>query len=352
MSKPTPVSPLAGASDRDGRDPDGPPAEDSGLFGLDDTFEAARAVVVQVPFEATVSYGAGTKHGPEAIRRASHQVDLLDADVGDLRAFGIATLPPLDGIAALSDDARDAAIRVIDAQIDGARPNADDIALVDSASLVVERAVHEATARILAADKFPFIVGGDHSVPLGAIRAAAARHPEMGILHVDAHADLRLAYEGFTQSHASIMRNVKLALPDMRITQVAIRDFSREEVRVIDDDARIVTFFDRHLRSARLDGQFRALARQIVETLPGLVWVSFDIDGLDPTLCPSTGTPVPGGLSFATAALLLERLVASGRRIIGFDLNEVAPGPEGDEWDANVGARVLYKLCGFALLTR
>jgi agmatinase len=337
------------------RDPDGPPSAESGLFGLDDAFDSAHAVVVQVPFEATVSYGAGTKHGPEAIRRASHQVDLLDADVGDLRAFGICTLPPLEGVAALSDDARNAAVRVIDAQIEGVAPDVADIAQVDRAALVVERAVHAATKRVLDAEKVPFVVGGDHSVPLGAIVAAATRHREMGILHIDAHADLRLAYEGFSQSHASIMRNVKMALPDIRITQVAIRDFSREEVAFIDGDVRIVTFFDRHLRNARLDGQFRSLARAIVETLPATVWISFDIDGLDPTLCPSTGTPVPGGLSFDEWVAIMDALVASGRKIVGADIVEVSPGDagvEGDSWDAVVGARLLYKLIGYAAMSQ
>jgi len=340
------------------RDPDGPPSPESGLYGLDDTFEDARAVVVPLPFEATVSYGAGTADGPEAIRRASHQVDLLDADVGDLRAFGICTLretdAPLDAIRPLSDDARAAAIRAIDAQIDGRAPDRADIAIVDAASLVVEKTAHDVTTRILAAGKVPFVVGGDHSVPLGAIRAALARDPSIGVLHFDAHADLRLAYEGFAQSHASIMRNVKRAIPHLALTQVGIRDFSREEVAVIDDDARIVTFFDRHLRSARLDGTFRTLARAIVDTLPARVWVSFDIDGLDPVLCPNTGTPVPGGLSLDEWIAIMEALVASGRTIVGADLVEVSPGEagvDGDAWDAVVGARVLYKLIGFAAMS-
>ena len=88
---------------------------------------------------------------------------------------------------------------------------------------------------------------------------------------------------------------------------------------------------------------------RIIESLPNWVYVSFDIDGLDPLLCPSTGTPVPGGLSFNEAAILLKRVVDSGVTIVGFDLNEVAPGPDGDEWDANVGARMLYKLCSWML---
>jgi agmatinase len=90
-----------------------------------------------------------------------------------------------------------------------------------------------------------------------------------------------------------------------------------------------------------------------VADLPPRVWVSFDIDGLDPALCPNTGTPVPGGLSFAEAVGLLRLLTASGRKVVGFDLSEVAPGPDGrSRWDANVGARVLYKLIGFALMSQ
>jgi agmatinase len=165
---------------------------------------------------------------------------------------------------------------------------------------------------------------------------------------------LRRAYEGFERSHASIMDNVlKLAPGVAKLVQVGIRDFCEEEVDAIRDArGRVATTFDVDVAAARMSGALPALFERIVAALPTHVYVSFDIDGLDPTLCPHTGTPVPGGLSFHEASLLVGLVARSGRTIVGFDLNEVAPGPEGDEWDANVGARLLYKLIGWTLVSR
>src|SRR5690606_7157725 len=206
-----------------------------------------------------------------------------------------------------------------------------------------------------AADRLPGIVGGDHSVPFGAIRAAAEALRPLGLLHVDAHADLRPAYEGFRWSHASILHNVVGELPGVeRIVQVVVRDFSEQELRAIhDSDGRVVTWFGLDWRRRLLEGErLGDLLDQVLAPLPERVWVTFDVDGLEPALAPHTGTPVPGGLTFDEACLLLERLARSGRQVIGFDLCEVAPGEAGDEWDAIVGARLLYKLCGAALVTR
>jgi len=204
-------------------------------------------------------------------------------------------------------------------------------------------------------------------VPLGAIVEHAARFPGMGILHIDAHADLRVAYQGFVQSHASIMHNVLEAVPSLaRLVQVGIRDLCEAEAeRIAGSNGRIRTFFDSELSAQKHEGTpFTQLCEKIVGELPPQVYVSFDIDGLDPALCPHTGTPVPGGLSFAEIVTLLRTLVRSGRRIVGFDLCEVAPAPAPrrraseasheppDEWDASVGARVLYKLIGFALVSQ
>jgi agmatinase len=215
--------------------------------------------------------------------------------------------------------------------------------------------VYDQVRRRLEEGKLVGVVGGDHSVPFGAIRAVAERHPGLGILHVDAHADLRRAYEGFRWSHASIMHNVLGLPPVSRIVQVGIRDYSDEEDETIRANPdRVRTHFDADLRRALFDGEsFSRVAGRVVADLPRQVYLSFDIDGLDPALCPHTGTPVLGGLSFAEVSALLRTLVESGRRIVGFDLNEVAPDPDGgSEWDGNVGARILYKLIGFALRSR
>ena len=189
----------------------------------------------------------------------------------------------------------------------------------------------------------------------GAIAAHARRHPGLGILHIDAHADLRQAYEGFERSHASVMANVLDRLDGVaRLVQVGIRDISAPEYERSQKDPRVVTHLDPVLSDRVFAGaSWASLCDEIVAALPQEVYVSFDIDGLDPTLCPNTGTPVPGGLSFAEACALLREVVSSGREIVGFDLCEVAPDPRGEsEWDGNVGMRVLYKLAGFALASR
>jgi agmatinase len=197
-------------------------------------------------------------------------------------------------------------------------------------------------------------MGGDHSTPLGSIAAVGEHYAEFGILHLDAHHDLRKAYQGFTHSHASIMRNVVERVPTMtRLVQVGIRDFCQEEhdlARSMPD--RITVHYDRWLAEARAAGTpWSDQVKAIVGALPEHVYLSFDIDGLDPKLCPNTGTPVPGGLQFDDAAQLVREVVVSGRRIVGFDLVEVAPGAE-DEWDANVAMRLLYRMAAWTLASQ
>ena len=222
----------------------------------------------------------------------------------------------------------------------------------------VNRLVDEETTRWTDRGKIVALIGGDHSVPLGAFRAVGRKHPAgFGVLHFDAHSDTRDAYEGFQYSHASIMHNALREVPELKkLVQVGIRDVCEQEVDLIRASReRVKTFFDRDLKRKQLAGTpWTTIAKEIVSTLPQEVWVSFDIDGLDPRYCPNTGTPVPGGQSFEEANEVLRALVASGRKIIGFDLNEVAPNVKNpdDEWDANVGARLLYKLGAWTLASR
>jgi agmatinase len=335
-------------------DPNAPALSGSGIYGLPHTPEEAAVVLVPVPWDATTSYRAGTSRGPEAIRAASAQVDLFDIELGRPYEAGIAMLPHDETIAGWNEQARADAEAIIEAGgvIDGRPDLVAQLDRVNAASRKVNARVYGQTERLLAAGKRVAIVGGDHSVPLGAIAALGARHPELGILHIDAHADLRAAYEGFTYSHASIMYNVLREVPQVkRIVQVGIRDFGEAEHRLIEQsEGRVVTHFDAQMHARHFAGDSWAdECKRILATLPADVYVSFDIDGLDPSLCPHTGTPVPGGLSFAQATFLLGALARSGRRIVGFDLNEVAPGDDGDEWDANVGARLLYKMIGCML---
>ena len=212
------------------------------------------------------------------------------------------------------------------------------------------RYVRETTGQWLEAGKKVVLLGGDHSTPLGYLQALAERHDDFGILQIDAHMDLRESYEGFQYSHASIMHNA-LELPQVsKLFQVGLRDFSESEFNRAGQDPRIAQFTGRELHKNRFAGiSWHEQCLRIVADLPAKVYISFDIDGLDPSLCPHTGTPVPGGLGFEETLYLLDQVVQSGREIIGADLVEVAPGE--DEWDGNVGARILYRLCALLAAT-
>ncbi len=332
-------------------DPSAAALPGSGVFGLPHGEAEAAVVLLPVPFEATTSYGGGASRGPAAILEASRQVDLYDVETGRPYEAGIHMLPIPEHVLRLDAAARPDAQRVIEAGgvRDGDAELARAAARVNDASQRVDAWVQGEVARLLRAGKRVGVVGGDHSVAFGSIAAHAAAFPGMGLLHLDAHADLRLAFEGFARSHASILRNVMDQVPGVsRLVQVGVRDVSDEEIACIEaSQGRIVTHHDAALAARRFDGEpWAAQVRRMVEPLPRDVYLTFDVDGLDPTLCPHTGTPVPGGLSFQEACALLAGLVRSGRRIVGFDLVEVAPGPEGDAWDGNVGARLHYTMSG------
>jgi agmatinase len=326
-----------------------------GIYGLPHTPDEAEVVLIPVPWEATVTWGTGTRNGPQAILDASRQIDLQDRETGTPYERGIAMLPIPKDLAAKSDEARRLAEPVVAAGGPVNPELAKAVERVDALCEEMNAWVYNQAEVWLEKGKLVGAVGGDHSIPYGLIRAMSERHPGMGILHFDAHADLRNAYEGFTWSHASIMYNVVERLPGVaHLVQVGIRDFSPGENELIEGYDRIQTFFEDDLRARLLDGEtFSSLASEIVAALPETVYVSFDIDGLDPKLCPHTGTPVPGGLAFAEATAVIRRVASSGRKIVGFDLNEVAPDPRGESmWDGNVGAHLLYKMIGFGLMTR
>jgi agmatinase len=331
-------------------DPNAPALPDSGIFGLTDTPAAAKVVLIPVPFEATTSYGGGTANGPRAILAASKQVDLFDLDTGRPYEAGIALLEEPAEVRTWNDEAKKLAAPVIATGAVGDHSVA--LRAVNERCEQMNGWVYQTTQRLLAEGKKVGLLGGDHSTPFGCIRAHAEKYPGMGVLHLDAHADLREAYEGFTWSHASIMFNVAKKIPQVKkLVQVGIRDFGEAEYETIQaSDGRIETFFDANLARSKLGGMaWGELVDNIVSVLPAKIYLSWDIDGLDPTLCPHTGTPVPGGLSFHEAVGLLEGIGRAGKQIVGFDLNEVAPGD--DEWDGNVAARLLYKMIGWMLRT-
>jgi agmatinase len=310
-------------------------------------------IIVPVPFEATTSYGGGTSKGPAAVLEASKQVDLFDQETGRPYAGGIAMLDVPKNVLRWNSAAKKVAAHVIEKGGVVDRLTRDAAEKVNDYGDRVNAWVYDETVALLRQGKLVVILGGDHSVPYGSIRAHAQKYPGLGILHLDAHADLRDSYEGFTWSHASIFNNVMRKIPGVeRLVQVGVRDLGQAERKMIDaSGGRIVTFYDSELAARKEEGvTFAKLADEIVAALPDDIYLSWDIDGLDPTLCPGTGTPVPGGLSWNEAIGLLRAIRRSGKRIVGLDLCEVSPGET--EWDANVGARLLYKMIGFALLSQ
>lgn len=338
-------------------DPNAPGALDSGIFGLPYSEDESRLILIPVPWEVTTSYGGGTAEGPRSIRRASLQLDLYDRDFGTFYEAGIFMREEDASIRSLNDRLKPLARRIIDefeSQGELTANAANFLKDINRGSEEMVAWLYNLSREILAKGRFVAVVGGDHSTPLGAIKALCEKHPDMGILHVDAHADLRDKYEGFAHSHASIMRNVmELPQPPKKLVQIGIRDFCQEEADYIrQNEGRIRCFFDRDVKTELFTGTtWDQICERILSELPEKVYLSFDIDGLSPEFCPHTGTPVAGGLSFDQAIHLLVRLARSGRKVIGFDLNEVAPGGQSD-WDANVGARVLYKLCGTLLASQ
>lgn len=338
-------------------DPNEAAPADSGIFGLPHTPEEANLVLIPVPWDLTTSYGAGAAEGPELIYEASHQVDLFDIEVGKAYEAGYAMLDiPLQ----LHDTNREYRDKM-----ESFRENIAEKATVTAEAFIedindhCERMndwVYESAKTWRSKGKIVGLIGGDHSSPLGLIHALSEEHNgDFGILHLDAHADLRNAYEDFTYSHASIMYNVMSApFAPKKLVQVGIRDFCEEEFDYIQENKnRIQVYFDSDLKARELGGEsWLKIASEIVTQLPEKVYISFDIDGLDPTLCPNTGTPVPGGLSYHQATTLFRLVYESGKKIIGFDLNEVSPGESDTEWDGNVGARLLFKLCGWTVCSQ
>jgi agmatinase len=349
-------------------DPNAAADPNAGIYGLPYSFDEAKLVYLPIPWEATTSYGGGTVFGPEAIINASPQMDVFDLDVVDPYALGLHCLPIDSEIVKMNDQAKKLAQTIKDVYGDlekhpELRTSLDE---VNALSAKLNQWTKTHISKILKSGKIAAVIGGDHSTPFGAFEAAAEHFGSFGILHFDAHSDTRNAYMGFEHSHASIIYNAAIKIPAIsQFVQVGIRDFCDEEYQFIQSQGkRFNVFFDQKISEHRCSGKpFAELAQQMISTLPQKVWVSFDIDGLDPRYCPHTGTPVPGGLDYSEAVHILRALAQSGREIIGFDVVEVAPilnadnfpieiNQASDEWDANVGMRLIYKLSALAFASQ
>ncbi len=328
-------------------DPNGIGLLDGNVFGLPFSFEESEVVILPAPWDLTSSFGRGSANAPSLILSASRQVDLFLKSHPRAWESGFYMLDVPEEILSknnqLSSIAREL-IRLLEAG-ETASSNSTISKSLHTINLACEEFrswVFEQSGRLINSGKKVILVGGDHSCSLGFLQAVNAQDQPFGILQIDAHADLRPAYQGFEQSHASIMHNAMKLDQVERLTQVGLRDLCEQEYDVIQSNAKIEAFFDENIQSHVNNGNsFADLSSEIIDSLPDRVYLSIDLDGLDPSLCPNTGTPVPGGLSYAQFNMLIKELEASGKEIVGMDLCETGDG----EFDANVSARILYRLC-------
>jgi agmatinase len=332
-------------------DPNSVSNPNNNIFGLPTNEDSARLVILPVPWEVTVSYGSGTARAPEAMLKASFQIDLFDSEMPDAWKQGFYMRQYDKKILMKSDYLRKEAELYIDYISKGEEVEANQfmsktLREVNEGGIYLNNWVYEQTKALLTKNKLVGILGGDHSTPLGYMKAIGEKHGNFGILQIDAHCDLRDTYEGFNYSHASIMYNALREIPQLeRLVQVGVRDYSHSEWDYIkDSDYKIITYFDKDIKRRQFEGDsWKNIAEEIVSKLPEKVFISFDIDGLDRKLCPHTGTPVPGGFEMEEVFFVFKKVMESSRKIIGFDLSEV--GISDTDWNSNVGARVLFKLC-------
>lgn len=267
-------------------------------------YRTAHFAVLPIPYDATTSFGVGTREGPRAIITASQQVEFYDVRLGreSLRQ-GVATLAPLE------PDARG--------------PEA-----------MTER-IYQAARRVIRDGKFLIALGGEHSVSAPLVRAVQARHKRLSVLQIDAHADLRASYQGTPHSHAAVMRRIhELGVPAVG---VGIRNYSA-------DEARFIAAENKPIFTARACHNSSEWIPRVVAGLSAEVYVTIDIDGFDPAYAPGTGTPEPGGLTWYQVVDLLEA-VARKHTIVAVDLVEVRPLPPSTVTEF-LAAKLLYRLIG------
>ena len=332
-------------------DPNGVGIANGNLFGFPVSEAEADIVIIPIPWDATASYGKGTSEGPKVILEASTQLDFYHPKLKDAWNTKVYLAPISQEWSKINSKFCIEAIEYISFLEEGGDINdsidfQNTVNTINEAQVALKNNLKERSLELMNQGKIVGVLGGEHSVPLGLLEAIDSLGKPYGILQIDAHADLRNAYEGFVQSHASIMYNALQNCKNLtKLVQVGIRDVAQSEVDLItSSNGRISTYFDWDLKEGQFNGvTWNSQVDKIVSELPDLVYISFDIDGLSPELCPNTGTPVVGGFKLEEINYLLFKVAESGKRIVGFDLNEVSPGKEGD-WDANVGARAIWNI--------
>lgn len=288
--------------------PTGLPHNFGGLPSEFSDLDRARTAVLPVPYDFSTSYQGGTRWGPQAILSASQNMELWDEELGATYRAGIHTLPPLEPTALGPE--------------------------------TMAGRVEQAAGWILDEGRLPVILGGEHSITAGAVRAASRRTPGLSVLQLDAHADMRDDYLDSRYSHACVMRRVREVVP---AASIGIRSMSEEEAEWLARNP-VPMWSTRQFRALRGDWE------PVLASLTDKVFVTFDLDVLDPGILPATGTPEPGGLDWFEAVDLL-RAVADRARIVGFDIVELAPIP-GQVASDFLAARLAYRLIGLALSSR
>lgn len=342
-------------ADLSGFDPNGISLANNNIFGLPFTEEDATLIIIPVPWEVTVSFKSGTARSPEHILDASLQVDLFDSQFQNSWRKGI-FMKPVDKKILLKNDylrkENELYLHFINSgeKIQTNKFMCKALKEVNEGCAFMNEWVYEQSKSQLIKGKKVGILGGDHSVAFGLIKAIAEQETEFGILQIDAHCDLRKSYEGLDFSHGSIMYNVLNQFSQVKkLLQLGIRDYAQSEWHYIcNSDRRVATYFETEIKERLFEGKpWASICEEIISQLPKKIYISYDIDGLDPKLCPHTGTPVPGGFELDQLNYLFKKILESGRTIVGFDLCETGVSKHG--WDENVGARVLFKLCNVML---
>ena len=316
------------------------------IFGYPYHEEEADLILIPIPWDVTTSYGMGTSNAPELILNESTQLDFSLPEIKQPSRYAVAMTPLNEEMKKTCSGLRaKAEVLISKLEETGELDDEEQVvqAEINQGCAEMVELVNMQAADYLSVGKIVGLVGGDHSTPLGLIQALGDVHEDFGILQIDAHMDLREAYEGFTYSHASIMKNA-LKVPSMsKLIQVGIRDYCAEEEALVKRlNGKVKVHFDELHQKEKWEGaNWPEQVRKIISDLPKNVYISFDMDGLVPSLCPNTGTPVPGGLSFYEAVFLMESVVRSNRKIIGFDVSETGNAA----WDANVASRILFRLC-------
>jgi len=326
-------------------------------FGLNFGREESELVLLPVPFDLTCSYRRGTATAAKRIIDASHQMDFSNPDLDDFVTAGVFCEKIPADIRAINDDFSARARAYTQAYDAGV-----DIALepeflktqhdLNEASKIVYASTYARAEQCIEENKIIGLIGGEHSASLGVIDALSDYIDSFGVLQIDAHMDLRDGYQGLTHSHATVMRHV-LAINDVsRLIQVGVRDYCNEELFFVEDQkGRVKTYFDRDIHDQLFSGKtWESICKKIVNNCPDKVYISCDIDGLSPSFCPNTGTPVPGGLTYNQVIFLIRQLVKAKKEIIGFDLVEVN-GPE-HSVDVITASHLLYQLCGYTWLSQ